>query len=338
MRRTWKQYDREQLLADVAEMYYREGLTQQAIGTAIGMTRSAVSRLLTEAQARGIVEIRINHPTYFDDRAASALADRFNLKAAHVLLWHTGSHDKLRRQLGEAAARVLADLLPPGGSVGLTWGTTIKATIDALAQHKPPIGKVVQLVGSVGARNPSYDAHGLVQRLAGALGCEPVYLHAPFLVENEQVAQSLRETAGLKEAIQAGRSCDVILVGIGSIDIQYSSLYLGGHITLAELKALQAAGAVGDACGYHYTINGRRVAAEFHCRLVGIAREDLLASRLRLGIAGGLSKVEALLGALRGGYINVLVTDSITAEEVLRLDRQRPLSARNNDGDHPCKA
>ncbi len=329
MSRTWKQYDREQLLADVAEMYYEGGLTQQAIAATIGLTRSAVSRLLTEAQERGIVEIRIHRPLYFDNNIASELAGRFKLKAAHVLLWRTGSYDKLRRQLGEVGARVLADLLPPGGSIGLTWGTTIKTTVDALAQHKPPIGKVVQLVGAVGARNPSYDAHGLVQYLAGALGCEPVYLHAPFLVENEQVARSLRETAGLKDAIQAGRSCDVILVGIGSIDTQYSSLYLGGHITLAELKDLRAAGAVGDACGYHYNINGRRVAAEFHCRLVGIAREDLLAARLRLGIAGGLSKVEALLGALRGGYINVLVTDSTTAGEVLRLDRERPHAPAN---------
>jgi len=37
-------------------------------------------------------------------------------------------------------------------------------------------------------------------------------------------------------------------------------------------------------------------------------------------VAGGEAKAEAILGALRGGHINILVTDDVTASKVLALD------------------
>ncbi len=40
-----------------------------------------------------------------------------------------------------------------------------------------------------------------------------------------------------------------------------------------------------------------------------------------VGVAGGEAKAEAILGALRGGYVNVLVTDDATARKVLALDQ-----------------
>jgi len=38
---------------------------------------------------------------------------------------------------------------------------------------------------------------------------------------------------------------------------------------------------------------------------------------IRIGVAGGPSKVEPILGALRGGLVTTLVTDVRTAEAVL---------------------
>jgi len=35
-----------------------------------------------------------------------------------------------------------------------------------------------------------------------------------------------------------------------------------------------------------------------------------------VGIAGGKHKLSAILGALRGGWINVLITDQFTAQAI----------------------
>ena len=58
--------DRDELLAFVAEKYFLEDLRQSDIAELIGLTRSAVSRMLTEARDKGIVEIIIHHPFQYD--------------------------------------------------------------------------------------------------------------------------------------------------------------------------------------------------------------------------------------------------------------------------------
>jgi DNA-binding transcriptional regulator LsrR (DeoR family) len=43
-----------------------------------------------------------------------------------------------------------------------------------------------------------------------------------------------------------------------------------------------------------------------------------------VGVAGGASKAEAILGALRGRYVSVLVTDATAAQRVLELHAAIP--------------
>jgi dihydroxyacetone kinase-like protein len=54
--------------------------------------------------------------------------------------------------------------------------------------------------------------------------------------------------------------------------------------------------------------------------MVGIAAPDLLAIPTRLAVAGGAAKADAILGALRGGYANLLVTDDATATTILERE------------------
>ena len=72
------------LLADVAEMYYLEGKIQSEIAETVGVTRSMISRMLTEARENGIVEIRIHRPLQSEPELANALKERFGLMDALV--------------------------------------------------------------------------------------------------------------------------------------------------------------------------------------------------------------------------------------------------------------
>jgi lsr operon transcriptional repressor len=58
---------------------------------------------------------------------------------------------------------------------------------------------------------------------------------------------------------------------------------------------------------------------ELNQRIVGIELKDLQDIKQVIGVAGGEAKAEAILGALRGDHINVLVTDDGAAGKVLRL-------------------
>jgi DNA-binding transcriptional regulator LsrR (DeoR family) len=282
-----------------------------------------ISRMLTEAREAGIVEIRVRRALQSDRELEDALTQRFVLKDAYVVSLGDSNGEQLVRVLGRAGAVMLKRYLVPNKILGLAWGTSISATVDALEVSEPIPVKVVQLVGAMGARNLEYDGHDLVSRLSEKLGGESYYLNAPYICQDAEMAHSLLETKGVKETITLGKKTDVALLGVGSTSSEHSSFFLAGYVTRGELDDLRRKGAIGDVSGLHFDLNGRPAAEEFSDRLVSIRRSDLLSIPVRLAVAGGLGKVEAILGALRGKYINVLVTDDITARKVLDLAKTR---------------
>ncbi len=314
--------ERDELLAITAELYYEQGLTQGQVAEEIGMTRSAVSRLLTEAREKGIVEIRVHHPLRFDEQLARRLQRHFGLLGAQVLDWPDGrSYAQLLPRLGQVAAAQLRARLSPDSTLGIAWGTGVSSTIDALAVPDPTPVTVVQLVGVLGSGDEASNAQALVDRLARKIGGRGVYLYSPFILENAVTAHSVRSTQDVAAAIDLGRRCDMALLGIGTIlDTDYSTLFQGGYMNETTRQELLAVGAVGDVCARHFDGDGRLVDTGFHDRLVGISGADLRAIPFRLAVAGGAPKATAVRGALRGGFANYLVTDSATARRVLELD------------------
>jgi deoxyribonucleoside regulator len=310
--------ERLDLLADVAQMYHHEGKKQQEIAKIIGVTRSMVSRMLTEAYEKGVVTVQISRKVQYDDGLAEQLRVRFGLTEVTVIHIESSNYRKrLLPSLGKAGAETLTGYLVPGTRIGLTWGSSVATVINHLEVEYPIAVKVVQLAGSLGAQNNAYNGQVLTQSLAAKLDGEGFFLNAPFLCPTSQVAESLIATPGLQEVIALGKEADVLLAGVGSLDPEQSSMYRSGHLSLTELDYLAELGAVGDVCGRNFDIQGRPIATGYGPRLVTIQTKDLMAVPIRIGVAGGPKKAKSILGALRGGYINVLVTDSATAKMVL---------------------
>lgn len=312
--------NRVRLLADVAEMYYLQGLNQSEIAQRIGVTRSMVSRMLADARQRGIVEFRIHRPLTFDYELGERIRERFGLEYARAVVLDQTGQDQVLRQVGIGAARSLAELLEPDSILGLAWGTFIRATVDAFELPTPmPKVRIVQLVGAGDSRIRDYDGHALVGRMAQTIGGEGIYLNAPIMVENAQGAQSLLESKTIRETIALARNCDLALLGVGSTKPRYSTFFHSGYFSMDDLNKLHKDGAIGNVCGMHFTIEGDPTSLDFQRRLVTISQDELFAIKKRLGVAGGVGKVEPLLGALRGGYINYLVTDNHAAAALLEL-------------------
>src|SRR6185295_8182173 len=72
-----------------------------------------------------------------------------------------------------------------------------------------------------------------------------------------------------------------------------------------------------DVCQRYFDADGVLVTGDLDDRVVGINPEKLRQVRHRVGIAGGQSKHAAVQAALTGGWVNVLLTDTGTAEFLL---------------------
>ena len=53
--------------------------------------------------------------------------------------------------------------------------------------------------------------------------------------------------------------------------------------------------------------------------IIAMPVKTLLKVPYSIGVAGGKEKADAILGALRGKYVNILITDNTAAEKILKL-------------------
>ena len=313
--------DHTELLAQVASLYYEENLTQGEIARRIGTSRSTISRLLREARANGVVEIIIHYPWKTVSELERELIERFHLRHARVLAGQGRPYQEILRGLGVLAARYLESVLQERSILGISWGTAVHSTVQALRpERKLPI-TVVQMIGAVGTGDPLIDGPDLARLLANIYGGECRYLHAPVLVEDLSVREALLQEPRIRETLSLARQADVALVGIGSTVPEVSSLLRAGYLEREALMQLRAQGAVGDVCARHYDVQGQVLDIDLNRRTVGIELEVLHSIERVIGVAGGEAKAEAILGALRGGHVNVLVTDDVAARQVLALDQ-----------------
>jgi DNA-binding transcriptional regulator LsrR (DeoR family) len=141
----------------------------------------------------------------------------------------------------------------------------------------------------------------------------------PLVVENEAIATVLLHDRNVRDTLARAERADIALVGIGSTRSDMSSLLRAGYVAEAEAERIRSAGAVGDICGQHFSLTGEWLDIDINRRIVGISLDALCKISTVIGVAGGSPKGAAILGALRGGYVNVLITDDQAAQKVLAL-------------------
>jgi len=302
------------LLGKVSTLYYLQNETQQQIADRLGLSRPTVSRLITEAKQHGIVRITITAPEGLHLDLEQALEARYPIEEAHVVSIDPGtSDDLLRWQLGAAGAAYLARVIQPRQSIGLAWGTTLSAMVQAVSPMPTQDVNIVQMLGGIGPPDAEAYAAGIVRRLAQVLGASTVLLPAPGVVATAQVRDALRSDPHVHAAIKQFESLDVAFVGIGSIA---SNTVLSDAHSLPKgmRKALIAAGAVGDVALRFFDTRGAEVQTPLDERTLGITAEQLRKVPRVVAVAGGAEKHDAIRAALASGMIDVLITDRETAE------------------------
>jgi DNA-binding transcriptional regulator LsrR (DeoR family) len=190
-----------------------------------------------------------------------------------------------------------------------------------------PDVQVVQLTGGRGASNRSLDGPEVTQRAAEMLGATAYYLNTPVIMERSDVAEALREDHSIKKVFELGAQAQIAVAGIGTTIPEASSQYLSGYLSYDELQYLQELGVVGDIYSRFFNIFGQSVLVpSIDPRVISLAWDEIEQIETVLGLAVGRKKTRAILGAIRSGLVDILVTDDISAVEVLRLDWGIPMN------------
>lgn len=307
--------DRRALLARVADLYYVEDRSQQAIADQLGISRSKVSRLLSEARDSGVVEIRIHADTPANAAMEEELTRRF--PGLELTVVDQYERDAALRAIGDRAARVVERSLKAGDTLALTHGSTVFEVVRALRIDQLPELRVVQMAGFE-IRNPLDTGWQLIRLCVDRLGHRYRYIHAQLLVSSAELHHALMVDPDNQSIMDAALTADVAIIGIGSLDPTTSSLARAGHLTQEEIAAAREVGSVAAINGYHFDLDGKLL-DELNHRIVGLSPAEMMNIPLRLSVAGGADKAPGVVGAIRAGWINTLVTDLPCATRMIEL-------------------
>ncbi|HHV62408.1 MAG TPA: sugar-binding transcriptional regulator [Firmicutes bacterium] len=311
-------------IVEIARLYYEEGKTQEDIAKEMGISRSTVSRSLKKARKIGAVQIRVVDPCFECTSIARELEARYGLRRAIVVpsvdtagaVSAAEAEGLIKRDIGRAAAEYLSRVMRDGDILSTAWGSTLYEVAKALTPARPVKVRIVQLAGFVGNVAAHEQAGDLARRIASAFGGEWYLLPAPLVVENKTTRDAILHEPAISQVLGMARQASVALVGIGTCDAS-SLMVRAGYLREEDLKELGARGAVGDVCYRYYDEDGNPCPSEWDDRVIAITLQELRDIPLRVGAAGGERKIKAIRSALKGGYINVLITDETAARGLL---------------------
>lgn len=317
--------DSVRVSALVARLYHVHDVRQREIGLRLGMSQARVSRLLRQAEELGIVRTTVAVPEGIHAELEEAVESRYAVPEVHVVDVPPGAD--LPTALGRSAARQLADVLSIAMRIGFTsWSTTLQAMALAMPEQPRTGGRlVVEMLGDLGPPDLQHRAARSTQRFADALGTTPVFLRTPGVAITPALGSSALRDAHVRYALRLLDDLDVAFIGVGPADL-HSGLRGGdGYFTVAQLEQARAAGAVGQINQRFLDAAGAPVSTPLDGLVVGATLAQVRSARRRVVVAGGVDKRAALRAALAGGWVDLLITDVVSALALVGRGSPGPL-------------
>lgn len=310
--------DELRLMTKIARLYYVDRLRQTEIAEQLDISQATTSRLLKRAQDEHIVRINISAPvgTYAD--LERQLESKWGLKEA-IVIDSLQNEQQILRDLGSAAAYYVNNTLKPNEVIGISsWSATVLATVDAMMPVSKPNGaQAIQILGGVGNPTAESNAVHIVSRLAMLVQGQSILLPVPAVVNSLETRQLYMQDPFVCETIDRFDSVTLALVGIGTLEPSPLLASSGNVFSPQEIAELRELGAVGDVCLRFFNSEGVPIQSSLNDCVIGMELEQLRKVKRSVGIAGGKRKLAAIRGAVRGGFINVLITDLFTAQELV---------------------
>jgi lsr operon transcriptional repressor len=308
----------------VAWYYYKDELTQDEIARRLSMSRASVGRLLDRARRVGLVSINLNTEYLDAFELSGELRRTFGLAEALVVPDHEKEpvdHHVMNARIGLGGAQFMSTHLRPGGSLGVGWGETVSRVIAATSFGTVGPVHMVTLTGGVESYLQTIlSSQGEVAGERSEVTSATV-IPSPIMASTPALAVALREEPTIQQVLKQACGVEYALVGVGTPTADATIVHMG-YLNADDTRGLRARGVVGDILGQFFDAEGNVVELPIHDRRIGIDLSDLRSIPKVVGVAGGLHKTEAILGALHGGFLDVLVTNELAAIRLLELERR----------------
>lgn len=298
----------ESLMVKAAWYYYFENMTQQAIADRLSISRMRVIKLLEAARQNGIIQFRLRSDGVGMMEVSRRLMQKYHLKDVFIIPAPDAGASP-NEAVARAGAMYVADRLGDNACINVGYGDTLSRTLNHLATMVQSPVTCISLTGGVSYYLPNARSTIFNARL--------VLMPAPLLASTPEMAAAMLAESSVSEILRMASLSSFTLVGIGAMD-DSATIIKSGMLSQADLLQLRTSRAVGDVLCHFLGADGQLIPTPIEDRLIATPLDGLKAMPNVVGLAAGAQKVEAIRAVLRGGYLDVLITDEATADLLLR--------------------
>lgn len=317
----------ERFIAKVVEMHYKQGMSQQEITKILNVSRATVSRAITKAKKEGYVEIRINHLDTSRISMEEKLENKFGLKEAII------ASKRKDEDIGETVAFYAADyllrIMESNMTLAMSRGTTLRKMLSSLEKdvrrrflrlenvNVVPLEGATNVLTTVDKEYRLAFSNYMTEETAKLLNGNGYQILAPEFVSSPAVRDAFIQEKSVRDILEMAANADAAFVGIGTVQANaeiVNSVVEAETITREEYRRLEEKGGIGEVIGFVVDADGNMIDDPVEDQLICLPLGKLKGIPIRVGVAYGMEKAEAILSVLKGGYINVLITDEEVAE------------------------
>lgn len=310
-------YERDNLLINVAKLYYEFDYNQGMIAEKYSISRPFVSKLLAEAKERGIVKIQVRDPANAENRLEREVRQKYELRRAIVVPSEVGVD--VHMKVCVACGKYLNGIIKSGDIIGLVSGQTLNLSSQYLIPREDLSDvKVVSLEGGLG--NLSYSAfqHETTKGYADALGAVPYAMPVPNMVDDVKCKEYLLREPIIQKIKKLQERANIAIFNVVSMATGKSmSMVRQGYVSEFRMKQLANEGAVSVILNHFIGRNGEIHGEDLEERNMSLGLDLLRQKEYRICLATGRERIDAVQAALNGGYINVLIIDENIAKGLL---------------------
>lgn len=312
------------LIYKVCSLYYEDDMRQQEVSDYLGISRATVSRMLQKGKESGIVRVEVINPVQFSyNKLEKALERKYGLK--EVIVVESSALDTKTESVSrmyERAALYPSQFFKDGDWIGVTMGHTLHNIVKTnRAFEKDKKLMFVPIVGGIGQSTidkVDVQSNRIAQEFSRKFGGTYTQFLSPAVFSEQKAMEYFLKEKSISYIFDDFQKLDTLIMGIGIPQRVESTLVRAGYITGENLEKFARDGMAGDIALHFFDEDGATEKFRaFNDRVAGMPLEMMKKVRNRIGIAGGENRAEAIRGAIKGGFINMLITNIDAAEKLL---------------------
>jgi DNA-binding transcriptional regulator LsrR (DeoR family) len=299
-------------------MHFLEGLTQAQIADQLGISHATVNRLIKRGRQLGLVEIKIKSPIEPLVDMEEQLLAIGGISRAVVVPTVSDNPQTALQAVGEAAGRLLLELIADGDTICITGGKGVSAVVAGI---NGPHGFDVEVIPATGCVQGKHytDVNHVSALMAERLGGISFQIHAPLFADDPEQRELLVGMRSVRDVFKKARSAKIAVVGIGSILSDDSSYYDLHPSSGTDRAAIEKSGAFCELLAHLLDKDGHVCDYALNRSLVSLTLDEFAQIPTKIGVASGPNKAGPILSVMRGGHLDTLVTDEATGARIIAM-------------------